>query len=64
VSSSRRSLPDPPSHGQNNAAADINGGKMDGFVGQLAGAEKGCADPNNPACTNSATPDVLGYHTR
>jgi len=50
-------------HGQSNAAADINGGKMDGFVGQLSGARKGCADPNNPACTNSATPDVLGYHT-
>lgn len=50
-------------HGQTNAAADINGGKMDGFVGQVNGARRACADPNNPACTNSSTPDVLGYHT-
>jgi phospholipase C len=50
-------------HGQTNAAADIDGGKMDGFVTQLSGARKGCADPNNPACTNSSTPDVMGYHT-
>ena len=50
-------------HGQTNAAADIDGGKMDGFVGQLASARKGCADPNDPACANSATPDVMGYHT-
>jgi phospholipase C len=49
-------------HGQANAAADIDGGKMDGFVGQLATARKGCADPNDPACTNSTTADVLGYH--
>ena len=51
-------------HSQNNATADIDGGKMDGFVGQLTGARKGCVDPNNPACTNSDTPDVLGYHTQ
>ncbi len=24
---------------------------------------KGCLDPTDPACTNSATPDVMGYHT-
>ena len=51
-------------HGQTNAAADVDTGKMDGFVGQLSDARKGCVDPNNPACTNSATPDVLGYHTQ
>ncbi len=51
-------------HGQNNAAADSNGGKMDGFVTQLAGASKKCANPNNPGCTNSSTPDVMGYHTK
>jgi phospholipase C len=51
-------------HGQNNATADINGGKMDGFVGQAQGARKGCADPNDPACANSAVPDVMGYHTQ
>ena len=48
-------------HGQVDATADINGGKMDGFI---ASAEKGrrrCADPNNPACTNGNV-DVMGYH--
>ncbi len=51
-------------HSQNNATADINGGKMDGFINQLAGAKQGCADPNDPACTNSTVPDVMGYHTK
>jgi phospholipase C len=51
-------------HGQTNATADINGGKMDGFVGQALAGKKGCTDPTNPACTNSATPDVMGYHTQ
>jgi phospholipase C len=50
-------------HGQTNAAADIDGGKMDGFVRQATQARKGCTDLNNPACANSATPDVMGYHT-
>jgi phospholipase C len=48
-------------HGQDNATADINGGKMDGFIAQAEQGSKGCTDPNNPACTNSATPDVMGY---
>ena len=48
-------------HSQTNAAADIDGGKMDGFVQQAANGKKGCADPNNPTCTNSATPDVMGW---
>ena len=51
-------------HSQDNAAADIDNGAMDGFIAQVLGAKKGCADPNNPACTNSATPDVMGYHTQ
>ena len=51
-------------HGQTNATADINGGAMNGFIGQAVSAKKGCADPNNPACTNSAAPDVMGYHTQ
>jgi hypothetical protein len=51
-------------HGQSNAAADINGGKMDGFISQAVSARKGCGDPTNPACANSATPDVMSYHTQ
>src|SRR5436305_652883 len=50
-------------HSQASATNDINGGKMDGFVGEAEGGRRGCTDPNNPACTNSATSDVMGYHT-
>src|SRR5579875_953141 len=49
-------------HGATNATGDIDGGKMDGFIEQLNTAKHGCKDPNDPACTNSNTPDVLGYH--
>ena len=49
-------------HGASNAVADVDGGMMDGFIGQAEGASKGCLNPDNPACTNSATPDVMGYH--
>jgi phospholipase C len=50
-------------HGASNATADIDGGKMDGFIAQAQIGQKGCLNPTNPACTNSATPDVMGYHT-
>jgi phospholipase C len=53
-------------HGATNATADIDGGKMDGFVGQ---AEKGtnCAtiNPNCSPCTGNGQSqciDVMGYH--
>jgi len=51
-------------HGETNATADINGGKMDGFVAQAENGTRGCTNPNNPACTNSARSDVMGYHTQ
>jgi phospholipase C len=51
-------------HNVANATADINGGKMDGFIAQAESGRKGCADPTDPACSNSATPDVMGYHTQ
>ena len=50
-------------HGQVNATADIAGGQMNGFVAQASMARKGCANANDPACANSKTPDVMGYHT-
>ena len=50
-------------HGATNATADIDGGKMDGFVNQAVTARRGCLNPTDPACANSATPDVIGYHT-
>jgi phospholipase C len=51
-------------HSAGNATADIDSGKMDGFIGQAEGGKKGCLVPTDPACTNSATPDVMGYHTK
>jgi phospholipase C len=51
-------------HSAVNATADIASGKMNGFVGQAVAAKKNCADPTNPACANSPTPDVMGYHTQ
>ena len=50
-------------HSQKDATADINGGKMDGFVAQAHTGTIACADPTNPVCTHRATPDVMGYHT-
>jgi len=49
-------------HSQVDATADVHAGKMDGFVAEAEKARKGCADLNNPACANSAVPDVMGYH--
>lgn len=49
-------------HGQANAAADIDGGKMDGFIAQAEAAAKNCA-PNDPSCAGAAKVDVMGYHT-
>ena len=51
-------------HSASNAAADINGGQMNGFVGEVTKAKHGCGNVNNPACTNSKAPDVMGYHTQ
>ncbi len=50
-------------HSQVNAGADVNGNKMDGFVGQAERGRRGCLDVTNPACTNSTAPDVMGFHT-
>jgi phospholipase C len=52
-------------HGEANAIADVNRGKMDGFIAQAEGARgKGCKkNPNDPICSQrSADPDVMGYH--
>jgi phospholipase C len=53
-------------HGQVDATADIDGGKMDGFLTRARNAKKkGCKkNPNNPICSQRANnPDVMGYHT-
>jgi phospholipase C len=50
-------------HGEANAVADIDGGKMDGFIRQRDAAHNTCRFANDPACRLGATPDVMGYHT-
>ncbi|MDA8203111.1 MAG: phospholipase [Chloroflexi bacterium] len=50
-------------HNDVNSVADVNGGKMDGFIAQAERARHGCANPTDPACANLPTPDVMGYHT-
>ncbi|MEY9926450.1 phospholipase C [Catenulispora sp. GP43] len=53
-------------HGQANAAADIDGGKMDGFVDQVAAKGDAqsaqCANPDDPNCVPAGEPDVMGWH--
>lgn len=48
-------------HGSSNATADLNGGKMDGFIGQAEKGKKGCVESVDPNCTNSVQTDVVGY---
>jgi phospholipase C len=53
-------------HGASNATADIDGGKMDGFVGQAeTGTNCSTVNPNCSPCTNNSQSkciDVMGYH--
>jgi phospholipase C len=49
-------------HGRLNALADIDKGKMDGYINQTVGAGKGCLDPKNPICSKDHRPDVMGWH--
>ncbi len=49
-------------HGGPAAKADIDGGRMDGFIARAENGARGCLDPDNPACSHSAKPDVMGYH--
>ncbi len=50
-------------HSANDAIADIDGGKMDGFILDAMRGRRGCADVTNPACTNGQRgTDSVGYH--
>ena len=49
-------------HGSSSAKADIDGGKMDGFISQFRQAQKACKNPDTPGCATGQTPDVLGWH--
>jgi phospholipase C len=53
-------------HKARNALADIDGGRMDGFVGQVRTAltDPCRRNPTLPSCViDSSHPDVMGYHT-
>jgi phospholipase C len=45
------------------AEADIDGGRMDGFIRSAEAARSGCATLLDPACGQSGDA-VMGYHTR
>ncbi len=50
-------------HANANAVADINGGRMDGFIKEQESGVASCVETFNPACGYSGgTPDVMGYH--
>src|SRR5512135_315343 len=38
-------------HGAANAAADINSGRMDGFIGVFRQGQKACTNTDTPGCT-------------
>ncbi len=51
-------------HGEGAAQADIDGGKMDGFIAQQeAGRRTACKDPNDPQCAQAGNRnDAMGWH--
>jgi phospholipase C len=48
-------------HGSGAAIADIDGGKMDGFVAQQVASSKNCK-PNDPSCSGANMDDAMGWH--
>jgi len=50
-------------HGVTNAVADVNHGRMNGFIKQRDMALANCNNPDDPACKSKGPPDVMGYHT-
>jgi phospholipase C len=50
-------------HSVTQAIADVNGGKMNGFIKERNLGIRHCADVTNPACSTGGKADVMGYHT-
>ncbi|MBE3039523.1 MAG: phospholipase, partial [Chloroflexi bacterium] len=48
-------------YGAASATMDIAGGKMDGFVAALRGAQRACKSLNTPGCAAGTVPDVMGW---
>jgi phospholipase C len=49
-------------HNDVNSIADVNGGKMNGFIAEAEKAHRGCLIQTNPGCRASTAIDVMGYH--
>ncbi len=49
-------------HNAASAVADIDGGKMDGFVAQAEGSKVGCQESHDPICGGEGRDEVMGYH--
>jgi len=50
-------------HDASNFTADVNGGKMDGFIEQAENVKAGCQNMVDPTCGNGGTStDVMGWH--
>jgi phospholipase C len=56
-------------HAEPDAVADVNKGKMNGFISSVYNATNTCNATDDPAChpgtvkNNATLPDVMGYHT-
>jgi phospholipase C len=49
-------------HGVKAYVKDINGGKMNGFIGSAENRTRVCEDANSPDCGSPFATDVMGYH--
>ncbi len=49
-------------HDATDSLMDIDNGRMDGFQAESERGSKGCLAMVDPACTNAAKVDVMGYH--
>jgi phospholipase C len=50
-------------HSSKSFTTCVDAGKMDGFIANAEAGKTGCADPNDPNCSNGMLIDVMGYHT-
>ena len=51
-------------HSEADAAADVDDGRMDGFIRQRFAERARCAPPGDPACRIGRRAEVMGYHTK
>jgi len=49
-------------HSHAAALDDIAGGSMNGFLAVAERSARGCSVAQDPACAETSTPDVMGYH--